>query len=217
MAELQKQFDEEKKKDAEIQKEITELRQANSQFFEGPDDKLEDEIERLHATQREVKAELQHKIRPLKDWERLLKEQQLAEQEKLTALQAENAKLEKSFPQPKPVKGAPPAPVARPYLDQGNKLAESMRQSLDMDLQLREARTEAKKLDELVEEKNKLKLKSEQARKDEQSGIDQLNADKVKLAADLQKVTTAFESKQLNFMRDMVALEGRIDSISKSQ
>lgn len=45
-------------------------------------------------------------MRPLKDWERTLREQTVAEQDKLNALQVENTKLEKAFPQPKPAKGA---------------------------------------------------------------------------------------------------------------
>lgn len=43
-----------------------------------------------------------------------------------------------------------------------------------------------------------------------------MKGNKAKLEADLQKATKDFESKQLSFMRDLVALKGKIDTISNN-
>lgn len=59
IAELQKQFDEENAKEKEIDTQIQKLQQENAEFFQGPVDELNDEIERLHVEVRELKERFQ--------------------------------------------------------------------------------------------------------------------------------------------------------------
>jgi len=84
------------------------------------------------------------------------------------------------------VKGATAATIpARPYLEQSQKLAESMRKPLDTDLQLKEKRAELAKLRTMLEEKKKELLKVQGSDKSEKQAIEQLSASKAKLEADL--------------------------------
>ena len=70
-----------------------------------------------------------------------MQEKIIAEEEKYNSLLAENKKLEKAFPQPKPAKGAAaPAEPPRIYEAHCNTLAEKFRQPLDDDINLKESR-----------------------------------------------------------------------------
>ena len=68
----------------------------------------------------------------------------------------------------------------------------------------------------MLEEKKKELTKVQAVEKSEKQAIEQMKGNKAKLEADLQKATKDFESKQLSFMRDLVALKGKIDTISNN-
>ena len=116
---------------------------------------------------------------------------------------------------PKAVKGKP-APVApRPYLENSQKLADQFRVTYDNEVQLREKRNEIEELTEILDGKKRGLLTVQAKHKTEQADIDSMKTANTSLESDLQKSTSAFEQKQLSFLNDIVALEGRLDSMSK--
>ena len=69
---MQKELDSEVKKMGEVQLKVDKIHKDNSEFFQGKDEDLDDELLKVQNESKEMKEVLQPKIRPLKDWNREL-------------------------------------------------------------------------------------------------------------------------------------------------
>jgi len=106
---------------------------------------------------------------------------------------------------------------ARPYLEGSKRIAETLQPSYNSKMQLREKENEIKKLEDiLVETKSDLTVvEAQQAT--EKASIHTLEQQLAKQETGMSTATRQFESKQLGFMHDVVALRPKIENIVKSQ
>ena len=74
MAELEKELAEETKAELATKESLEKLKRENSEFLQGPDANLDDEIGKLMTELNEVKEQIQPRMRPLKAWKRSLQE-----------------------------------------------------------------------------------------------------------------------------------------------
>jgi hypothetical protein len=101
------------------------------------------------------------------------------------------------------------------YFDHSKTLAEKLRPSKDQALQLEEKRKEIESHTRMLDEVKKELATAQSTQKTEQTTISDMKNKKIQEEKKLQLATTDFEDKQLGFMSDVIALEGKIDAMTK--